>query len=276
MFKRQFDRSLPDSNGFYASGPTASRGWFRFSFWVDHIFVKVGSYLRKGSPVSWDIRNLLRIEFNPNRVGESPVLSCIFSVLFPLVDHGYLKECDYTVDVEAPLNQIVCFSKKQRITVGHNRYYGKRHTDGRIKIYDKAKELREVQKADFDGILSRAEVTCTWNGACAFDECVLLSGGQSAVQLSTNLRTIFSLIVILQLHGEDAEDLLLRYVPDKRNRDKLIPYLIGDTRFPVFSVENFAALITDYAVMYHFGYMFKTFSYGLKQFDSVSIGEGDT
>lgn len=256
----QPDKTQDGYNGFLDSRPCSRFSWFTSGFWFDHVNLKSGFFQRKVLTKTWELVNKIRLEFNPNKCFDDIRFKALMTALLPLVDWGQVVECDYTVDIDTPLQRILCLSKKDRITVGLNRYYGKRHSNGRIKIYNKAKELREVQKLPFEGELSRCELTCREGECVSFDDVKLLAYNSiyKIADLSANLRTIYALITLLQLHGEDGEELLRNFVPDKRNRDKLIPFVLGDVCIDVFSKSVFTDLLTMYADEFRFNWCFNS------------------
>lgn len=107
----------------------------------------------------------MKIEFNPNKSTEGT------QEVFKLLD-GILKgkavrliECDIAIDVPYKIQDVytVNVSGRKCAMYDTTRYFGKASTDGYLKVYDKAKERREVANVDIGSDLTRIEFTCRPN-----------------------------------------------------------------------------------------------------------------
>lgn len=251
------DREEGTPNAYLNKRPCSAYSWFSSAIWTDGLMIRLGQFL-KHPVVGWWRNSRVRVEFNPNK---SFLRVDIGSVLEWLSSHssksGLLDECDYAVDIECPCSSIDCCSKKDRVIYNDSRYYGKRHTNGRIKIYNKSMELLQKSKIQLESLVTRCEVTCRWGEGLKFDEVsTLLSPNNHLSGLSSNLQSIVHLINLLSMYGEDKLELIRQYVPDKRNRDKVSPFLVGVPVSFVFDFSIFLRLLTDYQRLYHFSYSF--------------------
>lgn len=260
------DRSSKDYNGYRNSKPSPGFYWYNSSFWSDSFRLFAGSYHRGIDHPSWDVQNIIKVEFNPNKtLFFHPEYQPVFDYLrlVSSYDHNlglpsiFVSELDYAVDVPCKTSQIVCRSLKDKVTYQDSRYYGKRHNHGRLKIYNKKSELMAKDHISLASDLTRCEITIKDKGILDFSvltfNSVLYS--DSSI-LSSNLKSIVNLIDLLMEYGEDAQDLMSRFVPDKRNRDKILPFLVGDVSFQVFDLITFFHLLELYKERFGFSYLF--------------------
>lgn len=248
------ERGLDGYNSFFHKRPSSSYAWFSSAFWFPHCNVKFGSFEYRATEKLWIECPRLRIEFNPNKIFSDDRLTVLFLLIRKYFKGGTLLECDYAVDVPCRPNSVITQSRKDKIIYNDSRYYGKRHSPGRLKVYNKRREVLDKEKVDIEGDLTRCEVTCVVNKGLSFDG-VFLCSGCSDCKLSSNLRSIADLIVLASSYGEDREELLKRFVPDKRNRDMLIPALFGEQKI-IFNFVIFSELINKYGRIYNFLHTF--------------------
>lgn len=242
-------------NGYKDKRPSSHYSWFQSSFWCDGLNVKIGEFSKHG--LKWWLSSVVQVEFNPNK---SFLRIDIGKILQWLIEHSktiLLKECDYAVDIPCKTSSILVQSTQDHVSYNDSHYYGKRHINGRIKVYNKRKEVKDKEKIDIGHEITRCEYTCTFDGKLDFGKVGYYGGKiQNTEGLSTNLRSICNLLYVLQDLGQDTKSLLMQYVPDKRNRDKLIPCLFGD-RQQVFDVSILQKLLTMYKKLYIFEYRFE-------------------
>lgn len=109
------------------------------------------------------------IEYNPNKCFvEFGLLNFILREFFNDVDKIQLRSCDLCCDFHGvPIDSFVFDKNRKRYVcdlVGNNGrtiYIGKRGSNGRVKIYDKAAELGLK-----DDVISRYEVTLAFDNLC--------------------------------------------------------------------------------------------------------------
>lgn len=250
------DRSLPSYNGYFRKKPSSSYSWFSSAFWTDGLIVRIGGYSRHG--LIWWRDSRVRVEFNPNKSWF--YRTDISNVIQWLTDHSNdcrVLEVDYAVDLLCKTSSVYCHSLKDKVIYNDSRYYGKRHKNGRLKIYNKRKEFFDSSKVDLDRDLTRCEITCKWGEGVSFGHVVALDCQSNLYSsLSSNLRSVAQLVELLGTYGEDKDFLLQTYVPDKRNRDRLYPVVFGQFSFYVFDLAIFLRLLADYRSILGFDFSF--------------------
>lgn len=251
------ERGANGYNSFFDKPPCSAYQWFQSSFWFPHCNVKLGFYYGQswnGDKSEWKFKDLIRVEFNPNKVFQSALFVSLIGAIKLFCKCGILVEVDYAVDVPCNCNQIITQSRMTKVIYNDSRYYGKRHEHRRLKVYNKKREVHDKEKIDLKNPLTRCEITFRLSGEIDYFSC-FLSSGFSEVKLSNNLQSIADLISLLSAYGEDREELLKRFVPDKRNRDMLQPALFGECHV-VFDFVRFYQLLVFYSDLYNFGYYF--------------------
>lgn len=107
----------------------------------------------------------MKIEFNPNKSTEGT--QEVFKLLSGILKGKAVRliECDIAIDIPYKIQDVytVNVSGRKCVMYDTTRYFGKRHTDGYLKVYDKAKERREVANMDIGCDLTRIEFTCRPN-----------------------------------------------------------------------------------------------------------------
>lgn len=102
----------------------------------------------------------MKIEFNPSKSTE--MTTNVHQLLNGIIGDNTVRliEFDIAIDVPYKLNDVFSFNaRRQYSNVNGTRYYGKMHKDGYLKIYDKAKERKEVANVDIGKDLTRIEFT---------------------------------------------------------------------------------------------------------------------
>lgn len=242
-------------NSYFHKMPSSHYSWFTSGFWFEHCNVKFGFFVYRATEKLWFCCPRIRIEFNPNKIFTDDKLTVLFLLVRKYFKSGMIIECDYAVDVPCKTSQIISQSRKDKVIYNDSRYYGKRHTNGRLKIYNKKREVHDKLKVDIEVELTRCEVTFVVNKELQFDGAFMCSGNSNC-KLSSNLRSIADLIALACTYGEDIEELLMRFVPDKRNRDMLIPVLYGEKHM-IFNYVIFYDLIERYSKMYNCNHTFR-------------------
>lgn len=258
--------SLDDNkNAFRNKRPSSFYSWFRSSVWTDGLNIKIGDYSRHGQV--WWLTARVRTEFNPNKSLDRSDVLAVTDWLRDHSDRIILSECDYAVDLPCLTRFISCSSRKDKVTYNDSRYYGKRHHNGRVKVYNKRREILDKCKSDIGSDLSRCEITCKFCESIDFSVCTSFSGSSSSFDsLSSNLQTIALLLSEVSSLGGDVEESLSRCVKDKRNRDKLLPFVLGSDSRAVFDRSLFMQLLHLYRGFFGFDYSFLDYA------DSKSFG----
>lgn len=105
------------------------------------------------------------IQFNPNKVRDCSQLSLLFKKIGRFVKAVELKRYDIAVDI--PIPRDCCrMARDQRGYEywnhgrGITEYLGTRNKAGRVKLYDKTRELQTQQGIEIDKVITRLELTC--------------------------------------------------------------------------------------------------------------------
>lgn len=99
----------------------------------------------------------IRLDYNPNKSSETWIGMNIFDAIRRIPNQSYvfdLQRVDYAYDIPVPLDMVYVLSRKQEGSFAGTRYYGVAGSNGRLRVYDKRKELK-----DKDGIDVGCEVT---------------------------------------------------------------------------------------------------------------------
>lgn len=137
----------------------------KYQWYTNHIHMDTGIYLSIGRFVehlqdakkkSFFVYPVVKLEVNPNKHFENPVLQDVLSLLQKEKSDARLRKYDYCIDVPLSPSDVEIFgSRKQQGLYKGTRYFGQRNKNGYCKIYDKAKEQ------DLDNPLTRIEHTIT-------------------------------------------------------------------------------------------------------------------
>lgn len=252
------DRGEDGYNSYFDKPPCSAYSWFQSAFWFPHCHVRLGFFYHddyKNNRQEFKLKDLIRLEFNPNKIFQDATFVCLMQAIKRYCKTGVLLEVDYAVDVPVSPDRIITQSRKNRIIYNDSRYYGKRHTHGRLKVYNKKKEVKDKERIELEGNLTRCEITFLLSHEIDYFSCFLSYSPCCSVKLSQNLRSIADLINLCSSYGEDREELLRRFVPDKRNRDMLLPVLFGE-KVVVFDLVRFYELLVFYSDFYNFGFTF--------------------
>jgi hypothetical protein len=124
------------------------------SFWLGYL------HNAKTDSHKFDYGDLV-IEFNPNKCSANTYLGKVIDIFFSYTKNIYIQSCDIAIDFHNLKIEDISFSKAGRKRVldyyengSQTHYIGK--GDGRVKIYDKAKE-QKIEDKDW----TRYEVSFT-------------------------------------------------------------------------------------------------------------------
>lgn len=198
--------------------------WFKSSIWGGGFYIQFGHYRDYDKCTrEWAEYPLLRLKFNPNKHGSSPLLPKLLAWLARECDNGVLVKFDYAVDVPAPLRDLEIHSRKEPGLFKGTRYYGQRNKHGRLKVYDKKAE------SELPDDTSRVEWTFCIGKPIVFDEVVWLTHGPAPLpdvgELSPRTYALARLLLDIRSLGGDVSK-SLGYL-DGRTAKKLEPYTIG-------------------------------------------------
>lgn len=108
-------------------------------------------------------QTVLRVDYNPNKCVENPVLVSLMQFLSKCSeDIPYtwsLSRVDYAMDIQGSPSGFYVLSRKAETFYENTRYYGERSATGRMKIYDKRQERIDKAREDIGYDLTRFEWT---------------------------------------------------------------------------------------------------------------------
>lgn len=101
----------------------------------------------------------LRLDYSPNKCSENAVLKYLQNALATTtLDFVFdLSRVDFAYDIEVSIQDIYVLSRKAEGNVGTTRYYGKRGTNGMLRVYDKRQEMILKSHIDIGKEVTRLE-----------------------------------------------------------------------------------------------------------------------
>ena len=196
----------------------------------------------KGGDV--ELKNIVRLEFNPNKVYEEDnLIDDIIRLLNALKPSEVaVKRLDYAIDIPVPLEDVVVLqSRKDKRYYKGTVYLGKRMTHNAIKIYDKQKEQ------NLDTPLTRFEITCKANHKIKFDNVIISEGEKmepfEGKEANPTTRTLVKMCLALKEAGYDYDD-FIKSLPYRRRRE-VIYYVEGIGQTLVFDDALFEELYKE-------------------------------
>lgn len=196
----------------------------------------------KGGEV--ELKNIVRLEFNPNKVYEQDnLIDDIIRVLNAFKPSLVaVKRLDYAIDIPVPLEDVVVLqSRKDKRYYKGTVYLGKRMTHNSIKIYDKQKEQ------NLDTPLTRFEITCKANHKIKFDNVIISEGDKmepfEGKEPNPTTRTLVKMCLALKEAGYDY-DAFIKNLPYRRRRE-VIYYVEGIGQTLLFDDALFEELFKE-------------------------------
>lgn len=215
----------------------------------------------KGGDV--ELKKVVRIEFNPNKVYEQDnIIDDIIRVLNAYKPSEVLvKRLDYAIDIPVPLEDVVVLqSRKDKRYFKGTVYLGKRMSHNAVKIYDKAKEL------DLDTPLTRFEITCKANHRIKFDNVIISEGDKmepfEGKEANPTTRTLVKMCLALKEAGFDYSD-FIKSLPYRR-RKEVIYYVEGIGQTLLFDDALFEELYKEVVERLKLGVEFPVISQFMK------------
>lgn len=168
--------------------------WWQFGM----LHVELWNTLLRKSSVKVDFEKCpsafqthMRLDFNPNTLGENPVFSalCAFLRSTDVLYKWSMTRCDYCWDIPLRFSDVYVFSRKAMNTYGTTRYFGRRGSSGMLRVYDKTIDMRQNHKTDIGRLVTRCEweqrnnrdFQFVFDTVCRADWSSL-TGGQRALQ----------------------------------------------------------------------------------------------
>lgn len=226
----------------------------------------------KGGEV--ELKNCVRLEFNPNKVyDEDNLLDDIIRILNAFKPSEVaVKRLDYAIDIPVPLDDVVVLqSRKDKRYYKGTIYLGKRMSHNAVKIYDKQKE----QNLDYP--LTRFEITCRAGHKIKFDN-VIISEEKSmdpfeGKEANATTRTLVKMCLALKEAGFDYEG-FIRNLPYRRRRE-VIYYVEGIGQTLLFDDALFEELYKEVVERLKLGIEFPVMSNLMKKCSEFEDVEED-
>lgn len=109
----------------------------------------------------------MKIEFNPNKSND--VQGYVLKALKSIVKANVVRlvECDIAIDIPYKPSDVYVVNKSGKLPSSYDttRYFGQKHTDGYMKLYDKLKEQKALASSKGSLDLARIEFTLKPNGS---------------------------------------------------------------------------------------------------------------
>lgn len=204
---------------------------FRYEYYTNYVwFEGFTFFLGKWSNYdkmdkSWYNLDMMRLKVNPNKHMGTELMNDVLAFLGEWCRDGVLIRYDYAIDVPVPLSDVLVInSRKQKGLYKGTRYFGRRHSHGYLKIYDKAAEQK------LDGDLTRIEYTMVPDQIPSWDNIVIRAPVKDAPdeKLSKTLRLYLDMLVELRELGADIDQYIQRM--DFKSFKKIEPYLMTGVR----------------------------------------------
>lgn len=171
---------------------------------------------------------MLRIEFNPNKHMDKPIIIDLFTWIYKIYGDALLRKYDFAIDVKCKKEDLQVFgSRKEKGLCKGTRYYGQRNKDGYCKIYDKQVE------SDLPYNLTRIEHTFVHNKkgshkkqGVSFENIYVKDVDKDKVKFkSKSMNTLFEICLLCDANHIDYIDKL--DLLDKRYKKDIIEALHG-------------------------------------------------
>lgn len=106
-----------------------------------------------------DFQPMLRLDFNPNTMGDNEVFDAILGFLrnTDILYRWSMTRVDYAWDLPQKFSETYVLSRKAFSTYGNTRYYGSRGSSGMLRVYDKTVEQAEKHHRDIGIQVTRCE-----------------------------------------------------------------------------------------------------------------------
>ena len=208
--------------------PNFKYQYFVDMIWCDGFVFHLGKYVDYDkTDKSWQKLDMLRLEVNPNKHAASRFHDAVLEFLSEWCTDGFLVRFDYAVDLPVPIEDVLVInSRKEKGLYKGTRYFGRRHSHGYLKIYDKAKEIHE------DIHLTRVEYTFDSRKEFAFDHIVVRGSPsdrtESPEKLSASLRLYLDMLIEIKALGGQIEPYIQRM--NYRTWKKIEPYFYEGRR----------------------------------------------
>lgn len=207
--------------------PCTKWSWAQHVVHVDDgIYLTIGHYVNyvKSIEKHWNVFPASKLEINPNKHADKPILKDLLVVLCSWGDDITLRKYDYAVDIPLSPDDVEVFgSRKEKGLYKGTRYFGQRNKNGYCKIYDKQKEQ------NLDNPLTRVEHTVVCSGRTtknfSFENVYFKTGKKDEYvkKLTPTDKVLIDFCNLCEKNDLDYQDILQQL--DKRKRRDIQEHL---------------------------------------------------
>lgn len=223
--------------------PCSRYAWYRYHIWGGGFSVSYGHW-QQFDKLDREMVEvpLLRVKFNPNKHGSSPVWSALRKFVEDRCEGGLICKVDYAVDVPTDPDHVTVHSRKEPGLHKGTRYFGQRNKHGRLKVYDKAAEV------GLPSPVTRCEWTLCSGKPIVFDDVGWLTSGPAPLPDVSDLgKTAYvyaRMLLEISTCGGDLTGML--DLLDHRMRAKIEPFTVGSGKRLVVCSSFLVQLLRSY------------------------------
>ena len=173
---------------------------------------------------------LIKIEFNPNKHMEKPIVMELFAWIYQIYGDAILRKYDFAIDIKCKKEDVqIIGSRKEKGLYKGTRYYGQRNKDGYCKIYDKKEE------SDLGYDLTRVEHTFVHNKrgdhkkqGVSFENIYVKQKSEEKSKLkSPAMQAIYELCILCEANKVDYSDAL--NILERHKKKEILDAISGGT-----------------------------------------------
>lgn len=222
---------------------------FKYQYYVDMIWCNgivfhLGKYTDYDkTDKSWSTLDVLRLEVNPNKHLGTPLMDKTLEFIKEWCTDGCLIRYDYAIDIPVEISDVLVIgSRKEKGLYKGTRYFGRRHTHGYLKIYDKAKEQKD------SGCITRVEYTYKASEIPMWENITIrapLSDSADVPALSPTAKLYLDMLTEIKALGGEIEPYIERM--NYRTWKQLEPHLYSGVQlqFDNDLLDDLLSVISD-------------------------------